>query len=173
MSGATVGANFTCPVAPLIAEKIERQGRGEYIVGWYHSHPGFGCFLSSIDVETQLGLQRMFPQCVALVVDPYDFIMSGRPGDAEVKMFQVQEDKIVSLEYEVLLDKDKIIRNFIDYLARGEEPYSTALDRIRLEVYEWSRKLEEKISVTTKEIEQIREELRSITNIIKLNKQTG
>lgn len=158
-------------VAPLIAEKIERQGRGEYIVGWYHSHPGFGCFLSHIDVETQVGLQRMFPQCVALVVDPHDFIMSGRPGDAEVKMFQVQDDKIVSLEYEVLLEKDKIIRNFIDYLERGEESYSTALNRIRLEIYEWSKKLEEKISLTTEEIEQIREELTNISNSIKPNKQ--
>nr|MDO8082311.1 Mov34/MPN/PAD-1 family protein [Candidatus Freyarchaeota archaeon] len=158
-------------VAPLIAEKIEKQGRGEYIVGWYHSHPGFGCFLSSIDVETQVGLQKMFSQCVALVVDPHDYIMSGRPSDAEVKMFQVQEDKVVSLEYEVLLEKDKLIRNLIDYLERGEEPYSTALDRIRLEVYEWNRKLEEKVNVATEGIEQIREELKSISNILKQDKQ--
>ncbi|WXG40895.1 MAG: Mov34/MPN/PAD-1 family protein [Candidatus Freyarchaeum deiterrae] len=154
-------------VAPLIAEKIERQGRSEYLVGWYHSHPGFGCFLSSIDVETQVGLQGMFPQGIALVVDPHDFIMSGRPGDAEVKIFQVQDDEVVSLEYELLLEKDKIIKNFIDYLEWGEEPYSTALDRIGLEVYEWNRKLEEKINFVTEEIEQIREELKSISNIIK------
>jgi len=23
------------------------------VVGWYHSHPGFGCWLSSVDVNTQ------------------------------------------------------------------------------------------------------------------------
>jgi 26S proteasome regulatory subunit N11 len=23
------------------------------VVGWYHSHPGFGCWLSSVDVQTQ------------------------------------------------------------------------------------------------------------------------
>lgn len=22
-------------------------------MGWYHSHPGFGCWLSSVDVNTQ------------------------------------------------------------------------------------------------------------------------
>jgi proteasome lid subunit RPN8/RPN11 len=27
--------------------------RPEMVVGWYHSHPGFGCWLSSVDVNTQ------------------------------------------------------------------------------------------------------------------------
>ena len=25
----------------------------EHAVGWYHSHPGYGCWLSGIDVSTQ------------------------------------------------------------------------------------------------------------------------
>ena len=25
----------------------------EMVVGWYHSHPGFGCWLSSVDINTQ------------------------------------------------------------------------------------------------------------------------
>ena len=27
--------------------------RLEHAVGWYHSHPGYGCWLSGIDVSTQ------------------------------------------------------------------------------------------------------------------------
>lgn len=27
--------------------------RPEEVVGWYHSHPGFGCWLSSVDINTQ------------------------------------------------------------------------------------------------------------------------
>lgn len=27
--------------------------RPEMVVGWYHSHPGFGCWLSNVDVNTQ------------------------------------------------------------------------------------------------------------------------
>ena len=27
-------------------------GRPEDVVGWYHSHPGFGCWLSGVDVRT-------------------------------------------------------------------------------------------------------------------------
>ena len=34
-------------------EACERVVRPEYIVGWYHSHPGYGCWLSGIDVMTQ------------------------------------------------------------------------------------------------------------------------
>lgn len=28
-------------------------GRSEVCIGWYHSHPGFGCWLSMVDVKTQ------------------------------------------------------------------------------------------------------------------------
>ena len=30
-----------------------RLSRPEMVVGWYHSHPGFGCWLSSVDINTQ------------------------------------------------------------------------------------------------------------------------
>jgi len=28
-------------------------GRPEMVVGWYHSHPGFGPWLSGTDIQTQ------------------------------------------------------------------------------------------------------------------------
>ena len=34
-------------------EKSGHVNRPENIVGWYHSHPGYGCWLSGIDVKTQ------------------------------------------------------------------------------------------------------------------------
>ena len=39
------------------------------IVGWWHSHPNFGCYLSSTDLQTQ---QYFFPDSyqVALIIDP-------------------------------------------------------------------------------------------------------
>ncbi len=39
------------------------------IVGWWHSHPNFGCFLSPTDLHTQ---EYFFPESyqVALVIDP-------------------------------------------------------------------------------------------------------
>ncbi|KAI3905664.1 hypothetical protein MKW92_025748 [Papaver armeniacum] len=44
----------------------------EMVVGWYHSHPGFGCWLSGVDINTQQvcfeALNRRAVHCV--VIDP-------------------------------------------------------------------------------------------------------
>jgi 26S proteasome regulatory subunit N11 len=40
------------------------------VVGWYHSHPGFGCWLSGVDVNTQQSFEQLNPRAVAVVVDP-------------------------------------------------------------------------------------------------------
>ena len=37
----------------------EASGRVEPVIGWYHSHPGYGCWLSGIDVNTQLTHQQV------------------------------------------------------------------------------------------------------------------
>jgi COP9 signalosome complex subunit 5 len=46
------------------------QGRLENAVGWYHSHPGYGCWLSGIDVNTQALQQQFSDPFVAVVIDP-------------------------------------------------------------------------------------------------------
>ena len=33
--------------------------RPEMVVGWYHSHPGFGCWLSGVDINTQQARRRI------------------------------------------------------------------------------------------------------------------
>lgn len=46
------------------------RNRQESVVGWYHSHPGFGCWLSSVDINTQQSFEQLTPRAVAVVVDP-------------------------------------------------------------------------------------------------------
>jgi 26S proteasome regulatory subunit N11 len=53
-----------------MSEMLRQTGRNEIVVGWYHSHPGFGCFLSSVDVNTQKTFEQLNPRFVAVVVDP-------------------------------------------------------------------------------------------------------
>ena len=43
-------------------------GRLENAIGWYHSHPGYGCWLSGIDVTTQMVNQQFQEPFVAIVV---------------------------------------------------------------------------------------------------------
>lgn len=40
------------------------------VVGWYHSHPGFGCWLSGVDINTQQSFEALSDRAVAVVVDP-------------------------------------------------------------------------------------------------------
>ena len=41
-----------------------------FTCGWYHSHPTFGCFMSSEDMGTQERYQKLWDKSVALVIDP-------------------------------------------------------------------------------------------------------
>lgn len=52
--------------------------RQENIVGWYHSHPGYGCWLSGIDVSTQELNQNFQDPYLAIVVDPVRTLKLGK-----------------------------------------------------------------------------------------------
>lgn len=51
-------------------DMLKQTGRNQMVVGWYHSHPGFGCWLSSVDVNTQKSFEQLNSRAVAVVVDP-------------------------------------------------------------------------------------------------------
>jgi len=54
------------------------QGKLENAVGWYHSHPGYGCWLSGIDVSTQATQQTFSDPFLAVVIDPDRTISAGK-----------------------------------------------------------------------------------------------
>ncbi|CAN8096863.1 unnamed protein product [Discula destructiva] len=56
----------------------EQGARQENMVGWYHSHPGYGCWLSGIDVQTQHNWQAYEDPFVAVVIDPHMTISAGK-----------------------------------------------------------------------------------------------
>ncbi|CAK5074957.1 unnamed protein product [Meloidogyne enterolobii] len=60
------------------SEGCEAVGRLEKVVGWYHSHPGYGCWLSGIDVSTQALNQQFQEPFVAIVIDPIRTISAGK-----------------------------------------------------------------------------------------------
>ena len=51
-------------------DMLKQTGRPEMVVGWYHSHPGFGCWLSGVDINTQQSFEALSSRAVAVVVDP-------------------------------------------------------------------------------------------------------
>lgn len=74
---------FTQQTWDAIHETLEREFPKERIVGWYHTHPGFGVEFSDMDVFIQ---QNFFsgPTQIALVTDPTNgavaIAMSGESG---------------------------------------------------------------------------------------------
>jgi 26S proteasome regulatory subunit N11 len=70
-SGTGVSVEAVDPVfQQQMLEMLKQTGRQEMVVGWYHSHPGFGCWLSGVDVNTQQSFEQLNPRTVAVVVDP-------------------------------------------------------------------------------------------------------
>ncbi|KAL1722352.1 JAB1/Mov34/MPN/PAD-1 ubiquitin protease-domain-containing protein [Schizophyllum commune] len=53
-----------------MVDMLKQTGRPEMVVGWYHSHPGFGCWLSNVDINTQQSFESLNSRSVAVVIDP-------------------------------------------------------------------------------------------------------
>lgn len=67
----------------------DQGARQENMVGWYHSHPGYGCWLSGIDVATQHNWQTFEDPFVAVVIDPHRTISAGK---VEIGAFRTYPD---------------------------------------------------------------------------------
>merc|ERR1712087_889120 len=70
-SGTSVSVEAVDPVFQTkMLDMLKQTGRPEMVVGWYHSHPGFGCWLSSTDINTQSSFEALNSRAVAVIVDP-------------------------------------------------------------------------------------------------------
>merc|ERR1712179_738106 len=70
-SGTGVSVEAVDPVFQAkMLDMLKQTGRPEMVVGWYHSHPGFGPWLSGVDINTQQSFETLTERAVAVVVDP-------------------------------------------------------------------------------------------------------
>lgn len=67
------------------SENCEKVGKKENVCGWYHSHPGYGCWLSGIDVQTQMTYQAHQEPFLSVVIDP---IRTCATGKVEIGAFR-------------------------------------------------------------------------------------
>ena len=81
-----------------IAADLQKRDARETIVGWAHTHPSYGCFLSGTDKSTQRTYQSLFSQAVALVIDPSKYYKSSNQKDLEIKFFRLIND----LDYQAI-----------------------------------------------------------------------
>lgn len=78
-----------------LVDAIDNMSPDTDIVGWYHSHLGYGCFMSETDVKTQDGL--FGGACgFALVVDPKIkeiAVFDSSPGSPGVAQMVILEEE--------------------------------------------------------------------------------
>jgi len=103
-------------IIPKIAEEADKIDA--VIVGWFHSHPSFGFFLSSVDIRTQRNQQSLFENAIALVCDPTK-VSTIEPG---IHGYQVFMDYSRGREYREL-----------DISIEMESTYPAALKQILLD----------------------------------------
>lgn len=70
-SGTGVSVEAVDPVFQTkMLDQLKQTNRPQMVVGWYHSHPGFGCWLSGVDINTQQSFEALNKRAVSVVVDP-------------------------------------------------------------------------------------------------------
>ena len=100
-SGTGVSVEAVDPVFQTkMLDMLKQTGRPEMVVGWYHSHPGFGCWLSGVDINTQKSFEALSERAVAVVVDP-----------------------IQSVKGKVVIDAFRLIN--MNMMVLGQEPRQT------------------------------------------------
>jgi 26S proteasome regulatory subunit N11 len=96
-SGTSVSVEAVDPVFQTrMLDMLKQTGRPEMVVGWYHSHPGFGCWLSSTDINTQSSFEALNQRAVALVVDPIQSVK----GKVVIDCFRLINPQLMMLGQE-------------------------------------------------------------------------
>lgn len=97
-----------------IVERLQKEKRGLSIVGWYHSHPGLGVFLSGTDISTQKLYQKLYPKAVALVIDPLLYSKTGEISDIKFKVFRVgKKDMEITVPTTIGIRRSKLLESTI------------------------------------------------------------
>lgn len=73
-------------------EACQGTSRPEHAIGWYHTHPGYGCWLSGIDVQTQRTNQQQDP-FIAVVIDPWRTMSSGHVDIGAFRTWPAEQER--------------------------------------------------------------------------------
>ena len=95
LDATSVSVKFNSSGLEKLFGKLDDAGFDYVIVGWYHSHPGYGCFMSDTDLKTHTG-SFVSPYQLAMVIDPKAFDMAA---------FRVKDGEAVSEDFAVYWDE--------------------------------------------------------------------
>lgn len=106
-------------------DMLRQTGRPEMVVGWYHSHPGFGCWLSGVDINTQQSFEALSERAVAVVVDPIQSVKGTLPVYyfTYFLFFKTRKIRAFSSIGKVVIDAFRLINP--NMMVLGQEPRQT------------------------------------------------
>ncbi|MFX0188028.1 MAG: hypothetical protein ACFE8A_09845 [Candidatus Hodarchaeota archaeon] len=109
----------------------EAFSKGEYTVGWFHSHPGHRVMMTSLDIRTTATYQKFNPLAISLVFNPERLIKQREPavkrGDPDIKLKNDPGFKIFSLDDPEMLDSNYHEVN--DYRIEGFESMEQLVEK--------------------------------------------
>ncbi len=140
-----------------IIEEIEKRDGKETILGWWHTHPSHGLFMSGTDIATQQIYQSLLPEAVAMVNDGNAFALSQEQKDYKAKFFRVTEDnKFKEIPFGVMTNPDEILNILTEHVQDEESSEKIAentAQRMALSVNESFETLTQKMLLTKAEFE--------------------
>ena len=78
-----------------IQQKLDKEKKGYYMVGWFHSHPGLNLFFSYIDLINQLGFQQNNPDFIGLV---FDHTLLGKKKEEKITSDEGTEHTVTKFD---------------------------------------------------------------------------
>jgi len=104
-----------------IIEELEKKGSDYTILGWYHTHPGLGCFLSGTDIATQKIYQALLPEAVAMVCDGNTYAKTRAQKDFKAHFYRVDKnDKSQEINFGVLTNPNELLELLTDFVQDEE-----------------------------------------------------
>lgn len=96
-----------------IHERSIRDRKNDFIIGWWHTHPGFEFRFSDIDTQTQLGYQLPNPFAIALIFNHCKLKSNNfYLGLAALRLLNPERGMLSSYDYiklEVELEQEKML----------------------------------------------------------------
>lgn len=90
-------------------DMLKQTGRSETVVGWYHSHPGFGCWLSGVDMNTQTSFEQLNARAVSMFLSLHFKRACNYVFVVNVLQVAVVVDPVQSVKGKVVIDAFRMI----------------------------------------------------------------
>ncbi|ELU45946.1 multidrug resistance protein [Rhizoctonia solani AG-1 IA] len=80
-----------------MVEMLKQTGRPEMVVGWYHSHPGFGCWLSTVVIDPIQSVKGKVVIDAFRLINPHSVVLGQEPRQTTSNIGHINKPSIQSL----------------------------------------------------------------------------